>query len=310
MREGMKRTKAALALGIVALVGLGTAWVARASADEEEGGAKPRPRVRRDLQYAKIDGVDPNLLSLDVYAPATGDKHPVLVMIHGGGWSGGDKRNPGVATTKPRFFTERGYVYVTINYRLSPAVLHPAHIEDVAAALAFVHDHVAKVGGDPDRIQVMGHSAGAHLAALVSTDGRRLGAHGKGLGIIKGVILLDGAGYDIPAVMTGEDRRPGARTTYARAFGTDEAGWRDASPIAHVAAGKGIPPFLIFHAGAREASEVQAQALAGALGAAGVAARVVHAPGKDHGSINRDIGTPGDGPTRAILAFLANPGGL
>ena len=102
-----------------------------------------------DVPYATIEGVDPKLLSLDLYAPQNAGRQPVMVMIHGGGWRNGDKANAGMTRTKVPFFVGRGYVYVSINYRLSsaPDVKHPLHVQDVAAALAWVHDHVAEYGG-------------------------------------------------------------------------------------------------------------------------------------------------------------------
>lgn len=90
------------------------------------------PGVRRflNLPYATLPGVDPDLLSLDLYAPATGQNHPVIVMVHGGGWQWGDKANANVAAQKVRFVAA-GYIFVSVNYRLSPAVKHPAHVQDV-----------------------------------------------------------------------------------------------------------------------------------------------------------------------------------
>ncbi len=273
---------------------------------EDPAEAKPAETgmiPHRDLRYAQIEGVAPNLLSLDLYAPATGRDHPVMVMIHGGGWRLGDKAHAPIVRDKAPCFTGRGYLYASINYRLSPAVTHPVHVQDVAKALAWIVDHAAEYGGDPGRIFVMGHSAGAHLAALVATDDRRLKAEGKDLSPLRGVVLLDGAGYDIPKTIA----RGNAAALYRKAFTNDEAAWKDASPLLHVAPGKGIPPFLIVHAGNRAASREQAVALAATLRESGVPAETLHAPDKDHGGINACIGTPGDPYTKAILRFLDSP---
>ncbi len=255
------------------------------------------------LAYAKMEGVDPNLLSLDLYAPKPATNCPVLVMIHGGGWCIGDKAGANVGLNKARFFVAEGFVYISINYRLSPAVRHPAHVRDVARALAWVHDHVAEYGGDSERIVIMGHSAGAHLAALVATDTRRLAEREKKLDIIKGVILLDGAGYNLPKHLS-DPSGPALRGMFLKAFGDDPAGWVDPSPLLHVAPDKGTPPFLIFHAGQRRTAREQSRALAEALRKAGGAAQVVHAPDRDHGSMNTCIGRPGDPYTEAVMAFL------
>lgn len=274
---------------------------------EDAGAAGPLPapegmEVFRDLPYAAVEGVNRTLLSLDVYRPKDAAKSPVLVFIHGGGWRGGDKTS---AEDKGRFFTGKGYVVVSVNYRLSPAVTHPVHIQDVVRSVKWVLDEIGAYGGDPGRLFVMGHSAGAHLAALAAADGARLAEGGieAGVSVFKGVVLLDGAGYDIPRTMAEE--RSG-KALFASAFGADAAGWKDASPMEHVKAGKGFAPFLILHVADREASRAQSRALAEALQAAGSPARAVPAQGKNHGTINREIGREGDAPTEEILRFFAN----
>ena len=155
--------------------------------------------VTRDVPYAAPGG-DPKLNSLDIYAPEGKTKCPVVVFIHGGGWQIGDKRSG--AQAKGKGFPEQGYVFVSINYRLAPKVKHPVLAQDVAKAIAYVHANIGKYGGDPDRIFVMGHSAGAHLAALVSTDDRYLNAEGLTLKTLRGTILLDGGSYDMSATGT------------------------------------------------------------------------------------------------------------
>ena len=112
---------------------------------------------------------------LDVYAPATGNNHPIVLYVHGGGWLGGTKAQ---LESKPDFFVGNDYVLVSINYRLSPEFKHPAHVQDVASAIAWVYNNAAQFGGDPERIAISGHSAGAHLAALAATDPRYLAVHG------------------------------------------------------------------------------------------------------------------------------------
>ncbi len=265
--------------------------------------------ITSDVPYATIEGVDPKLLSLDVYAPETNklslkaSKHPVVVMIHGGGWSLGDKGNGAAAATKSRFFVDHGYVFVSINYRLSPAVTHPAHVDDCAAAIAWTHDHIAEYGGDPDAIFVMGHSAGAHLAALVAVDETRLKSHRLPLTTIKGVILLDSAAYDLARTMPSLPASGSIHEMYFEAFGADEKAWKDASPSAHVAKDKGIPPFLVFYTGRALAKERSDEFVA-ALVTAGVSATDSLAKGQDHAAINREFGTEGDAVTARSLEFL------
>ncbi|MHC5038763.1 MAG: alpha/beta hydrolase fold domain-containing protein [Planctomycetota bacterium] len=261
-------------------------------------------QVFRDLPYAEVEGVPKKLLSLDVYAPSGAKTAPVLLFIHGGGWRVGDKSR---TVSKGNFFTGKGFVVASINYRLSPAVQHPVHVQDVAKAVAWVRKKIGEYGGDPNRIYVMGHSAGAHLAALVAVDKRRLEPEGLELGVFKGVILLDGAGYDIPRQI---EELGGNRSTqvYRTAFTDDRETWVDASPVTHAAAGKGFAPFLIFHVANREASRIQSETLAKALRESGSTALVIPAAGKTHGTINREIGVEGDEVTEAILKFLEKYG--
>ena len=269
--------------------------------------------VKRDIRYAHTEGVAANLQSLDVYTAKGADPsgpRPVMIMIHGGGWRKGDKAGLGMTRYKVPHFVGNGYVYVSINYRLSDelnAPKHPAHVQDCAKAIAWVHDHIAKFGGDPDRLFVMGHSAGAHLAALVSTDHRRLAAEGKDLRIIKGTLCLDTAAYDIPRYINELGGGPAMRQLYANAFGTTEASWEDASPRHHVASGKGTPPILFFHTGKRMAGERLSNELVEAMVKAGTPAQAIHAVDKDHAGINHCIGEPGDPYTKVIMEFLASP---
>jgi arylformamidase len=149
----------------------------------------------------------------------------------------------------------------------------------------------------------MGHSAGAHLAALVGTDGRYLENEGLKLSDLSGVILLDGAGYDIPRQIQ-QAPLPRLKTMYTTVFGEDEAKQKDASPITHVVGGKGIPPFLILHVASRRDSKAHSEALAARLRGAGIEAKVVPAEGKTHATINRELGQADDPPTKAVFEFL------
>lgn len=239
---------------------------------------------------------------LDVYAPDGATGLPVVVYVHGGGWRTGDKAN---VLHKPAAFNQAGYVFVSIGYRLSPAVQHPAHAEDVARAIGWVRRHIAEYGGDGGRLYLLGHSAGAHLVALVGTDERYLETEGLGLSALDGVVALDGAGYDIPRQV---DSNPRVAPLFETAFGTDRTAWPEASPVNHAAPGKTIPPFLLIHAGKRTASELQATALAAKLTGAGYRADVKHAKDRNHTSLNRRLGLPGDEPTCWILDFAERTG--
>jgi len=255
--------------------------------------------VHRDIVYGGCDGCDERLVSLDIYEPQGNGPHPVLVFIHGGAWRIGDKKYDG---KKGAYFAENGFVYITINYRLSPEVIHPVHIQDVARAVAWVYRNIDGYGGDPDRLFVMGHSAGAHLSALVALDQRRLEAEGLEPDIISGVILLDGAGYNIPLLLSGAGWL--YQKLYTPAFTGDPEVRRDASPALHVEDNESPPPFLIIYAGDREEAEMQAKLLAERLAEVGGDVTLFHAPEKTHGTINRELGSKGDGVTAAVRDFL------
>jgi len=254
------------------------------------------PKSHRDLAYAKPAD---DSRRLDVYAPADGKDHPVIVWIHGGGWRKGDKMS---VQRKPQAFVDKGFVFVSVNYRFVPEATVKEMTGDIAKAIKWVHGHAKEYGGSPDKIFVAGHSAGAHLAALVCTDDSYLKAEGLVLSAVKGCIPVDTAVYDIPGQLGSSG--PLRANLYMSAFGNDEATQKQLSPITHVAKGKGIPPFLILHVADRPDSTAQSKAFAKALVGAGVQAKVVPGEGKNHGTINRDLGLPDDEPTKAVFEFL------
>ena len=157
--------------------------------------------VKRDIPYA---GVDDPKRTLDVFAPADAKNLPVVFWIHGGGWQAGDKAD---VQLKPQAFTDKGFVFVSTNYRLLPAVDMGTIIRDVAKAFRWVQDHIAEYGGDPKRVVVGGHSAGAQLAALLCTDDRYLKAEGVSFDVLKGCVPVDGDTYDVPAIIEMAETR-------------------------------------------------------------------------------------------------------
>jgi acetyl esterase/lipase len=258
-------------------------------------GFADEPKVHRGLPYTYTKN---ERQTLDVYAPTTGKGLPVVVWIHGGGWQAGDKAD---VQKKPRAFVDKGFVFVSVNYRLLPEATIKEMAGDVAKAVRWTHDHAQDYGGDPNTLFVMGHSAGAQLAALVCTDGRYLSAEGLSLALIKGCVPVDGDTYDVPIqIATVEARRAGI---YRRKFG-DTKSQLDLSPVTHVAKGKDIPPFLILHVANHPETKGQSQRLAKALQEAGVSARAYPAAGKTHGTINSDLGLPDDKPTQELFEFL------
>ena len=246
---------------------------------------------------------------LDMYAPPNAKNLPVVFWIHGGGWQTGDKTS---VQLKPRVFTDKGFAFVSTNYRLLPSVDMATIVRDIAKSIRWVHDHIAEHGGDPQRLFVMGHSAGAQLAALVCTDERYLKAEGLSLAIIKGCVPVDGDTYDVPAIIeTAETRRrvhglPQAKFGHREKFGNDAAKHLDFSAVTHVARDKGIPPFLILYVADHPDTSAQAQRLGNVLKAAGVPATLFGAKETNHNRLNADLGRPDDPATKALFEFLGN----
>ena len=257
----------------------------------------------KDIPY--VPNGDP-LQKLDLHLPEKGPSpQPVIVAIHGGGWAIGDKSNASFLAPKTQWFNDHGFIVASVNYRLSPAVKHPAHIDDVCASIAWIQQHIKKHGGDPNQLYLLGHSAGAHLAALAAVDQKRLKAAGVKPSGIRGAILIDGAGYDIPRQMRTGSPLARVEGMYADAFTLDPATQRDASPALRVTIKP--PPFLILHVKRRADATAQAELLSRALEAKGGNVTVVPIWGKTHMTINRDFGRPGDATTRAASMFLGLP---
>jgi len=264
--------------------------------------------VTRDVRYAESTH---ERQVLDVHAPAGAKAAPVVFWVHGGGWQGGSKSDVQV---KPKVFNEKGFVFVSINHRLLPAVEMGAIIRDVAQAFAWVQANIAKHGGDPQRVLVMGHSSGAQLAALLCTDERYLKEHGLSLALIKGCVPVDGDTYDIPAMIEVAEVRarahglPLPRNGHRVKFGNDPALHRDFSAVTHVTKGKALPPFLILHVAGHPDVSAQAQRFGAVLKEAGVRVRVFGAKDTDHGRINANLGVEGDPATGVLWEFVASVG--
>jgi acetyl esterase/lipase len=260
--------------------------------------------VKRDVRYA--DSAHERHV-LDIYSPNGAKNLPVVFWIHGGGWQTGDKTSVQI---KPKFFVDKQMVFVSTNYRLLPEVDMGMIVRDIAKSVRWVHDHIAEHGGDPRRLLVMGHSAGAQLAALVCIDDRYLKAEGLSLAIIKGCVPVDGDTYDVPAIIeTGETRRrvhglPQAKFGHREKFGNDAAKHRDFSAVTHVARDKGIPPFLILHVAENLDTSAQAERLGNVLKEAGASATVFGARETTHNKLNADLGLPSDPATKLLEEFV------
>lgn len=260
-----------------------------------------RKRDHKGLRYASTPGVSKKYQSLDWYQPSRRNiRKGVIVYVHGGAWRTGDKKN--AMRDKVRHFRDQlGYNFVSINYRLMDGRCsertrrrnvpcdYPDNAEDVAAAIAFVLRNARKFGASDDSVALIGHSAGAHLAALVSTDESYLKRHGLTLSNINFVAPLDTDAFDI---MT----RSGNPAAIENAFGHNEKTLRDASPILHVKKKRGrckIPPHLVVYRGQPERKR-NVESYVRKLQRNSCWVQTFNAPMYDHSQINKVIGSRRD----------------
>ncbi|MCA9193830.1 MAG: alpha/beta hydrolase [Planctomycetales bacterium] len=246
---------------------------------------------------------------LDVYSPlaATNEKLPVVFWIHGGGWQAGDKSD---VALKPKVLAERGFIFVSTNYRLLPHVSMEELIGDVAASLGWVHRNIASYGGDPNRIVVGGHSAGAQLAAILCTDDRYLDAQGVKFSSLLGCVPVDGDTYDIPKIiMTAEQRQMlygGKMFTFGhrQKFGNDPEKHVNFSAVTHIAQGKDIPPFLLLYFTGNPDTTAQARRLAEVLKSANIPVTIYGKQNSNHSQLNNELGIQDEPATIELFKFL------
>ena len=233
---------------------------------------------------------------------AKSNNTPLVIFVHGGGWKRGDKNNATGQSKAPHYLAQ-GYAFASINYRLVPDATVEQQAADVANAVAYLRSNAARLGIDPKRIALMGHSAGAHLSALVGTDPQYLRKAGLDMSALSGVIPLDGAAYDVPAQMGENARIMG--DTYKQAFGTDPMRQKALSPYFQ-AASPNATSFLILHV-ERDDGARQSAALADALRKNGVSVKLQGFEGKGlrgHMEINRKLGEPDYPATPVVDAWL------
>ncbi len=264
--------------------------------------AQTNQRVERDIAYAQPEN---ERQLLDVYAPAAGSSLPVVVWVHGGGWMRGSKSE---VDHKPAAFVQKGFVFVAVNYRFVPHVTMDTIVRDVAKSVGWVHSNIPRHGGDPARIFLMGHSAGAQLAALLCADSRYVEAEGVPRTSILGCVAVDGDTYDVPLqVATATARRlslkqPTPKMGHPEKFGNLQQ-QRELSAVNHVAPNRGIPPFLLLYVADHTDTAAQAYRLWAALDQAGIPANRFGAEGTDHVKLDRDLGVQGDPSTNALFEF-------
>jgi acetyl esterase/lipase len=246
-----------------------------------------------DVPYYTGKDADPIKHRLDLYLPRGQKDFPVLFFVHGGAWRHGDKGYLGLYSMLGMFWARHGVGAVITNYRLTPTVMHPEHIKDVAKAFAWTYKNIDRYGGRADEIFVSGHSAGGHLVALLATDDSYLKTEGLSLRTIKGAIPMSGV-YQVC-----ERNR-----IFDAAFGTAPKVREDASPLFHVSAAD--PPFLIIYGDndlaqcGKECSETFCRALRDHK----CEATALEARDRNHLTILLMAATEDDLVARAILDFV------
>ena len=274
-----------------------------------------------DIRFRELPGIEASQQSLDYFRPLAADEEeatpsnlPVILYVHGGRWMTGDKdidQSPMVD-----LFIDEGFVVVSTNYRLSEdgKNQHPGQIEDVADAVGWISDNIRYRSGNPRAIYVVGYGAGAHLAALLTTDHSRLMDAGVRPVDIKGVVLLEPLALDLVEVMQSSDLRKGF---HEAAFGENLEVWQDASPYFHIRDDFPIVPHLIVAAcpvgwpSAEHLNQLKTnrwtaiEHYADKLRENSVRVDLVNAM-EYHSirSVDRDFGTSGDQTTQIVLDFI------
>jgi len=309
--------------------------------------ATAAPQCARDglpktVAYDTIDGVDPNLLSIDIHAPAGACGAPVVRWVHGGGYRIGDKAQQvsdkaqqvsdkaqqvsdkaqqvsdkaqqvsdkaQQVSDKVTLFNDKGWILVSVNSRLTEqdnpeSANFPDHFDDVASAVAWGHDNIGAYGGDPSRIALLGHSAGADIVSNVTTNPTYLAAHGLGLDSVVCAGPLDTEGFDkVTAAASDPDSE---KEQWQAALGENPNYLTETSAILLVKPGIGIPPTIGVVRGSPQRQTIETAYLA-TLEAAGVATVSIDARSIGHSQVNTQIGAAGDTVmTAPVVAFLTD----
>jgi acetyl esterase/lipase len=247
-------------------------------------------RVVRDVPY----GPDP-AQRFDVYAPAQASGAPVIFMVHGGGWAFGDKAATGVIENKVKRWVPRGFIVVSTNYRLLPKADPLAQAKDVARAIAMSQKQAASWGGDRAKFILMGHSAGAHLVALLASSPAL--AESTPVTPWLGAVSLESGALDVVEIMEARHA-----PLFDRAFGRDREYWKAVSPL-HVLAAP-VPPIALVCSTRRGSSCRQADRFVAKASALGMRALVLK-ENLSHADADGQLGAD-SAYTREVESFLGS----
>ena len=258
---------------------------------------EPVEKLEDTFQYKQITGIDTALLSLDVYYNSdVSSTKPVVIYVHGGGWTIGDKANQ--LDNKINLFLSLNYILVSLNYRLSPLpyeilnpnrIKYPDHNIDIADAIKWIYSNIEQYGGNKNKLALMGHSAGAQIVALTGTNKNFLEQTGLTLSNIKGVAVIDTEGFDVnEQVANGSNP-----LMYINAFGADVDQYMNASPIFNVKNNMSYPKFFIAKRGIPKRIGY-ADDFINTLEINDVSVSQVNGSIYDHDEINNAIGKPNE----------------
>lgn len=211
------------------------------------GGLPITQNTLLNLSYGSSKGQ-----TLDVYLPNGNSNKKIILMVHGGAWKIGDKRHSAVITNKVKYFVAKGYTFVSINYDLVPTATVEEQVYQVAKALNYVQENAKNWNADGSKVILMGHSAGAHLVSLLSTNSLLSSVRYP----ILGTVSLDSAAYNIPEIM----EKPRHYGFYDEVFGKNEQYWEKMSPYYQI--NKTIKPMYLVCSTLRDDSCDQAQSFA------------------------------------------------
>lgn len=242
--------------------------------------AWPSQQPRGSVAY----GPDPSQ-RMDIYPPPSSPgAAPVLVLVHGGGWRTGDKSSRAVVAAKQEYWgQQRGWLVVSVNYRLLPAVTVTQQVQDLATALLQIQQKAPQWGADPQRLVLMGHSAGAHLVSVLATAPKWLQSQPAPW---QATVALDSAAYDLPRLMQGRHL-----PLYDQAFGSQPAYWQQLSP--HQQLHQPLRPFLAVCSTTRRPDQPCDQATAFVQAARQWGSHATVLPvALSHRAINTQLGQP------------------
>lgn len=260
----------------------------------------PEPRIlQTEVDYVEGEGADPVKNTLDIFRPEGQTGLPVLLFFHGGVWQLGDKDS---YTNVGQALARRGIVTLVVNYRLTPTVRHPGHVQDAARAVAWALENVERFGGRKDRIFLSGHSAGGHLVTLLLFDPSYLRAVGHAPEELAGVIALSGV-FDLTRPI--DDTPEGGFESFIYPpFGEDKAARLAASPVSHLHAVR--PPLLVLVAGEDyKDMRQQSRDFVAALKARKLPVSFLTVPGRGHFELVQRIGSDADPTTEHLVRFVS-----